>query len=220
MIVVHQLEKTFRSGKGQVTAVDNVSLNITNGSFTLVKGPSGCGKSTLLFTIGGMLKPSSGSVLLGDKDLYKMNERQRVAYRSNKVGYVFQSNYLIPYLTLAENILMVNKVKGVKVTMQDVEALLEDLNLSHRLHHKPSELSVGEKQRAGLARALIIQPDMILADEPTGNLDPDNANQVLEYLDAFRKQGGTVVMVTHGTSADHLADRIIIMKDGNINQIK
>jgi ABC-type lipoprotein export system ATPase subunit len=149
-----------------------------------------------------------------------MNERQRVAYRSNKVGYVFQSNYLIPYLTLAENILMVNKVKGVKVTMQDVEALLEDLNLSHRLHHKPSELSVGEKQRAGLARALIIQPDMILADEPTGNLDPDNANQVLEYLDAFRKQGGTVVMVTHGTSADHLADRIIIMKDGNINQIK
>ncbi|MBI9065089.1 MAG: ATP-binding cassette domain-containing protein, partial [Marinilabiliaceae bacterium] len=132
------------------------------------------------------------------------------------VGFVFQSYYLMPYLTVAENILISNQLKGVSFSNDEVQQVAKRLKIDHRLHHKPSELSVGEKQRTCLARAMIVKPEVILADEPTGNLDPENAAEVLRYLNEFKAEGGTVVMVTHGPEADTFATRQIEMKEGRI----
>ncbi|MGQ1788223.1 ABC transporter ATP-binding protein [Saccharicrinis sp. GN24d3] len=216
MIVVDKLDKIFKTGKKEVWALDKVSIRVVKGSYSLIKGPSGCGKSSLLFTIGGLLKPDAGLVLIEGDDLYGIAESKNRNLRSRRIGFVFQTNYLIPYLTVFENIRIVNKVKGIQVTDEAILSMAEGLNLTHRLHHKPCELSVGEKQRVGLARAMIIQPDIILADEPTGNLDPVNTRQVLQYLHEFREKGGTVLMVTHGAEADEYADRIIYMEEGKV----
>ncbi len=190
------LSKIFHTGGKEVTALDNVDLNIQKNDFALIKGPSGCGKSTLLFAMGGLLNPSAGAVRV-----------------------VFQSYYLLPYLSVSENIMLLNKVDGINVTKEEVIKVAERLNIHQRLEHLPSELSVGEKQRTSLARALVVKPSIILADEPTGNLDPENAAEVIRYLYEFREQGGTVVMVTHGTDADKYATRHINMKEGRVGEL-
>jgi len=216
MIEVKGLVKLFNSGRQSVTALDNIDLHIKRGEFTLIKGPSGCGKSTLLFTMGGLLKPSAGAVRISGKELYSLSGKELLQYRTQQVGFVFQSYYLMPYLTVAENILISNQLKGVSFSNDEVQQVAKRLKIAHRLNHKPSELSVGEKQRTCLARAMIVKPEVILADEPTGNLDPENAAEVLRYLNEFKAEGGTVVMVTHGTEADTFATRQIEMKEGRI----
>ena len=216
MIEVNGVSKVFNSGGEKVTALDHVSFEISGGDFALVKGASGCGKSTLLFAMGGLLKPSSGSIRIGGKNLYMFSEKERNRFRSSKIAFVFQSYHLIAYLSILDNILLLNKLKGIRVSRDEIIDIAKKVNIQHRLYHKPSELSVGEKQRASLVRAMAVKPGIILADEPTGNLDPENAAEVIKYLGQYHDQGGTVVMVTHGAEADLFANVQIQMKNGQI----
>ncbi len=216
MIKTDSLTKVFRSGKKSVIALNEVDLTIEKGEFVLIKGHSGCGKSTLLFSLGGMLNPSSGSVAIDDVSIYNKSEKELALFRANNIGFVFQSYHLLPYLTVLENILISERLNKKNVTEKRAVEIAESLNIAHRLNHKPSELSIGEKQRAALARVFITNPNVIFADEPTGNLDPENAKEVIEHLKRYNQKGGTVVMVTHGNEADKVADRIVNMKDGKL----
>ena len=220
MINLKEITKIYSSKKGEVIALNEVDLQIPENKFVLIKGPSGCGKSTLLFTIGGMLKPSSGFIEVLGKTPYQLSEKERTAFLSSQLGFVFQSYHLIPYLNVLENILLAKKAGNKSVTTEKAKALADKLNISDRLNHYPSELSIGEKQRVALARALIIDPQIILADEPTGNLDPENTTEVLNHLEKFNNEGGSVIMVSHGNEADNLADVLITMEKGKITNYK
>ncbi|HNR32345.1 MAG TPA: ABC transporter ATP-binding protein [Candidatus Hydrogenedentes bacterium] len=213
MIRLENVTKTYRTRRGPVNALDNVSIEVARGEFVVVRGPSGCGKSTLLLMIGGMLRPSSGAVLLDDADVYALSQRERNRLRATRVGFVFQMFHLVPYLTVIENVLLPN---ARAVGRDRALALLEQLGLADRALHRPGELSAGEKQRAALARALIHRPAIVLADEPTGNLDPENAAGVFGHLADYHKSGGTVVVVTHGGDGDVHADRVICLRAGCI----
>lgn len=219
MINFQQITKIYRSKKGDVIALNEVDLQIPKNKFVLIKGPSGCGKSTLLFTIGGMLKPSSGKIEVLGKAPYQLSGKERTLFLSTQLGFVFQSYHLVPYLNTLENILLSKKAGNKTVTSEQAKKLAEELNIGDRLKHYPAELSIGEKQRVALARALIIQPQLILADEPTGNLDPENTEEVLNHLQKFHENGGSVVMVSHGNEVDELADILITMEKGKITNI-
>ena len=217
MIKTEQLTKIFRSGRKDVIALNGIDITIDSGEFVLIKGHSGCGKSTLLFSLGGMLYPSSGRVVIDDVSVYDKSEKERAEFRANHIGFVFQSYHLLPYLTVLENILISQRFNKKSVTEERAVEIAQSLNIAHRLNHKPSELSVGEKQRTALARVFITNPEVIFADEPTGNLDPENAKEVIEHLKRYNEKGGTVIMVTHGNEADKVAGRIINMKNGRLN---
>jgi len=219
MIKTESLTKIFRSGKKNVIALNEVNLTIKKGEFILIKGPSGCGKSTLLFSLGAMLNPSSGMVEIDDVSIYDKSEKERAALRANNIGFVFQSYHLLPYLTVLENILISQRLNKKSVTEKRAVEIAESLKIAHRLNHKPSELSVGEKQRTALARVFITNPNVIFADEPTGNLDPENAKEVIDHLNKYNDNGGTVIMVTHGNEADEVADRAVYMNNGRLNSI-
>ena len=219
MIHIEKLSKVFHSKQADVIALNEVDIHINKGSFTLIKGASGCGKSTLLFALGGMLKPSSGRVVVDGQNLYKLSEKAILNYRSKQIGFVYQSYYLIPYLNIKENVFLSYKLTNKAINTNEFEQLIHAFNLEDRLLHKPSELSEGEKQRVALLRALIIKPQLLIADEPTGNLDPENRAIIMEHFVLFQKQGGTVVMASHGTEADALADTIIQMKAGKVLDI-
>ena len=193
MIEAKGLTKIFDSGGKNVVALSQVNLQIQKGDFAMIKGPSGCGKSTLLFLLGGLLKPSSGDIHIDGENLYMLSEKERNNYRSSKIALVFQSYHLIPYLSIMDNILLLNKIKGIHVTKEEIITLAKNVNIQDRLDHKPSELSVGEKQRASLVRALVVKPDIILADEPTGNLDSKTGAEVLDMIDHLNEQGKTIV---------------------------
>jgi len=212
MIEIKDLSKVYVSKGKEVKALDHVSLNIKNGEFIVIRGASGSGKTTLLLMIGAMLKPSSGKLLFDKQDIYNLSVTERNQFRASKVGFVFQMFHLLPYLTLLENV----NVMSLGQKNVEAEKMLVDLGLGDRMHHKPNALSAGEKQRAAVARALINHPKIILADEPTGNLDPENAEEVLKSFVQFHKNGGTVIVVTHGKEADKYADRIISLKNGKI----
>lgn len=216
MIRTENLTKIFRKGRREVIALNSLDLTVEGGSFVVVKGHSGSGKSTLLFTLGGMLVPSSGEVFLEEKSLYAMTDRQRTTCRAERIGFVFQSYYLLPYLTVRENILVAARLHSDRLSGKEAEDLAASLGLAERLHHRPAELSAGEKQRVALARALISRPALILADEPTGNLDPENAHIVIDRLCRFHHDGGTVIMVSHDNEADEVAGRILYMEKGSI----
>lgn len=216
MIDIKNLTKVYKRGKQDVIALNDISFQSDMGEFILVKGPSGCGKSTLLFTLGGLLKPGEGTIRVFGDNIYKMTDRERTIFRSKNIGFVFQSYYLVPYLNVKENIMLANRLPRINVSEENALNIAFNLNLKERLLHKPFELSVGEKQRVALARALVTNPKIILADEPTGNLDPSNAKEVLEYLSAFHNAGGLVIMVTHGNEADKYATRQIEMNNGKI----
>lgn len=220
MIKLKEVTKIFHSKKGDVLALNEIDLEIQTNTFILIKGHSGCGKSTLLFTLGGLLKPSSGQVEVMGKNPFALSEKERAKFLASQLGFVFQSYYLVPYLTVLENIMLPQKAGNNSVKKEDAEGIATQLNISHRLSHKPYELSIGEKQRVALARAFVIQPKLILADEPTGNLDPDNTQEVLQHLAEFKRRGGSVLMVSHGNEADYLADTIVYMKKGKITEIK
>ena len=212
MIELKNISKIYREKEREVRALDNVTLNIKAGEFVVVRGASGSGKTTLLLALGGMLNPTSGYLSIGGEEIYSKSEGERNRFRAEKIGFVFQMFHLLPYLTVLENVTIasVNKQKS------DAENLLTHFGLGERLTHKPFALSAGEKQRTAVARALINEPKLLLADEPTGNLDPDNAEEIMKSFSEFHKKGGTVVLVTHGNEADKYADRIIQLKTGKI----
>jgi ABC-type lipoprotein export system ATPase subunit len=216
MIEVKNIVKNFNSAKEKVVALNHIDLVVKKSEFVLIKGESGSGKSTLLFIMGGMLNPTSGKIIVNKKDLFALSEAERSKYRANEIGFVFQSYHLLPYLNVFENIILPNQLPEIHIQKEDVYKITDELGIADRLDHKPSQLSAGEKQRVALARALITKPSIILADEPTGNLDEKNTIEVLNYLKSFQKNGGTVVMVTHGNLADTYATRTIRLEKGKL----
>jgi putative ABC transport system ATP-binding protein len=205
--------------RGQtVTALDQASVTIQRGDFVSLVGPSGSGKSTLLLMLGGMLSPTSGEVYLDEQALYALSPNRRAELRKRKLGFVFQTFNLVSYLTALENVQVPLYLAGVAPAEQQEQAaaLLDRLGLGQRLHHKPCELSVGQQQRVALARMLANDPAVVLADEPTGNLDPETSQQIIEFFEQINDEGKTIVMVTHDPRAATRARRILRLADGQI----
>ena len=218
MVYLENISKIYRTRHVEVKALDEVNFQVKEGEFVLVRGPSGSGKTTLLLTIGGMLRPTEGQVIVDGSNIYAMSERERARFRAQNIGFVFQMFHLVPYLNIIENVLLSAGAMSNQVVQAEARELLKRLGLSGRERHKPSELSAGEKQRTAVARALLNRPKIILTDEPTGNLDPENAAEVIEYLAEFQRNGGTVIVVTHGRVADQYADLIIHLRGGHIEE--
>jgi putative ABC transport system ATP-binding protein len=216
MICLENVVKTYRTHRGDVTALNDVNLRIEKGEFVVICGPSGCGKTTLLMTIAAMLHPTSGIVSVEDNRLYAMSVQARAKFRAENIGFVFQMFHLVSYLNILENVLIAGGAVSKSNDNAKALELIEKLGLAGRHYHKPAELSAGEKQRTAIARALFNNPKIILADEPTGNLDADNATSVLGYLSQFHKAGGTVILATHGIEAEQFADRIISLHNGKV----
>ena len=208
MIACEQITKSY----GAVTALAPFDLEVKQGEFVAVKGVSGSGKTTLLLMLGGMLRPTQGTVHFDGADVYSQSGHARAEYRATEVGFVFQMFHLVPYLSVAENVQLAAHNGNAGNRHHE---LLERFGLGHRLTHTPGELSVGERQRVALARAMVNEPRLILADEPTGNLDPKNDMQVFEHLAEYHQSGGTVIVVTHGSTADQFADRIVNLETGS-----
>jgi putative ABC transport system ATP-binding protein len=198
----------------KVTAVDEFSLTLMSGEFVALHGPSGCGKSTLLLLLGGLTRPDRGTVQLKGTDFSSLRPDARARHRADHLGFVFQDANLIPYGTVLDNVVIPLLAKSRADAHERAASLLEELGLSDRLTHKPRELSAGEQQRVALARALIHKPALLLADEPTGNLDAENAEVVLETFRKHAAGGGAVLMVTHDEKARQSAGRAIEMRDG------
>lgn len=216
MIHLEQVSKIYRGKDGPVPALADVSLDVEAGQFVVVRGPSGCGKSTLLGIVGGLTTPTSGAVKVAGEDLIAASSHARTQFRARQVGFVFQMFHLFPYLSVVENVAAAALPQVVAKPVAQAEELLQRFRLSHRLTHRPSELSTGECQRVAIARALINRPSLVLADEPTGNLDPENAEAVLDLLRGFHDEGGTVLLVTHQEQAAKCAQRTILLREGRI----
>jgi len=218
MLTMDKVSKQYRHRGQYVTALDNVSVTIGKGDFVAVVGPSGCGKSTLLLMLGGMLSPTSGRVLLDGESIYDLTADQRAGLRTRNVGFVFQTFNLVSYLTALENVQIPMYLAGLDDAAQQERAvhLLTRVGLGDRLHHKPCELSVGQQQRVALARMLANDPALILADEPTGNLDSRASMEIMNLFTELNKSGITVVMVTHENDIAAYAKRAIHMRDGAI----
>jgi putative ABC transport system ATP-binding protein len=213
-----EVTKRYAHKEGNVIALEPTTLEIRRGEFVAVVGPSGSGKTTLLSMLGGMLAPTSGQVWLDGDSLYDASATERAELRRQKIGFVFQTFNLIPYLSARENVQVPLMLQGSVSESQQRKAaeLLERVGLAGRVHHKPSELSIGQQQRVALARTLANDPAVILADEPTGNLDPQTRQQVLEFLEELCHEGRTVVMVTHDPHAAERAVRTIKLADGAV----
>ena len=216
MIRLEKVAKTYRTPAGPVRSLDGVDLRVAPGEFLVLQGPSGCGKTTLLLTIGGMLRPSAGQVWVENRDLYALSPGERACFRARTIGFVFQMFHLVPYLNVLENVLLAASPKPEGAVLTRARDLLARLGLEPRLGHKPEALSTGERQRTAIARALLNQPKLILADEPTGNLDPENSAAVFGHLARFHRGGGTVVVVTHGDGAHAFADRVVELRAGAV----
>jgi putative ABC transport system ATP-binding protein len=207
----------YRTGRMEVAALRGVSVSILPGEFVSIMGPSGCGKSTLLHVIGGLAQATSGRVLLDGNDLTEMSDPARTLLRRHKVGFVFQRFNLLPTLDTYHNIALAQHIHGNGFDPHRFDAVTGLLGLSDRLKHKPSELSGGEQQRVALARAIISEPKIVLADEPTGNLDTKSSDTVLALLRQLNKElGQTIVMITHNPEAATYGDRVLHMRDGAV----
>jgi len=219
VIKVENVTKRYLRRDGEVLALDKVSLGIPEGEFLSIMGPSGCGKSTLLLTLGCLIRPSEGKVWLDGRSVYGLSLAEAAALRLKTIGFVFQTFNLVPYLTALENVQLPLYLSGLSPVQQRARAeqLLGKVGLGDRLSHKPSELSVGQQQRVALARTLANEPRLILADEPTGNLDPALAEEMLDHLQELHRQGVTVVMVTHDPRLAARAQRQLRLVDGRVN---
>jgi putative ABC transport system ATP-binding protein len=218
-IQVEKLTKTYGSGATAVTALDRVNLTIREGEFVAIMGPSGCGKSTLLHLLGGLDKPSAGQVLIAGHNLGDLNDDNLTQLRRRKIGFVFQFFNLIPVLNAVENAALPITLDGAKPADAKARATtwLTKFGLADRLHNRPDQLSGGQQQRVAIARALVADPDLILADEPTGNLDTRSSDEIASLLrDVAKEYKRTVVMVTHDPRIAAYADRIIFLKDGKV----
>ena len=216
MLEFKNISKWFEGPEGKVTALDEVNFSISPGEFLAVRGPSGCGKTTLLLTAGGLLRPSAGQVSLDNQDPYELGSEMRSRLRARKIGFVFQQFHLIPYLTVRQNIMAPSLALPGDQSEQRTQELLDDFGLNDRAGHVPAQLSTGQRQRTALARALLNKPKIILADEPTGNLDEDNADIVFDYLGKYVSDGGCVLLVTHDVRAASHATKILQMDQGRI----
>ncbi len=205
MVSLKSVGKVYKYKMQEINALKAIDLEVNQGEFWVINGKSGSGKTTMLLTIGAMLQPSYGEVKIRHKNIYTLNDKERTNFRKENIGFIFQMFYLIPYLNVAENIMIDQQLRSDGNYVSAMRSLTEQLGLEHRLLHRPSELSAGEKQRVALARAMLKKPELILADEPTGNLDEENSRQVLQYLQDYTKRGGTVIMVTHDRSANEYA---------------
>jgi putative ABC transport system ATP-binding protein len=217
MLTVQDVMKSYQQGQRTVHALRGVSLGIAAGEFVAIMGPSGSGKSTLLHLLGALDIPSSGSILFGGRDFKDLSERKRSMLRRRQIGFVFQSFNLLPTLTAAENVALPLLLAGQCHTRQAALAALERMCLAHRADHFPEELSGGEMQRVAIARALVGDPELILCDEPTGNLDSANAREILVLLRSLPNGRRTVVMVTHCPQAAAVGDRTIHLRDGRLD---
>jgi putative ABC transport system ATP-binding protein len=218
MLQMENVSKKYRHRGRLVTALDGANLRISEGDFVSVVGPSGSGKSTLLLMLGGMLSPTSGRVLLEGQSFYDLNSDKRARLRKQKIGFVFQTFNLVTYLSALENVQIPLYLAGLSGSEQEkkAEALLDRVGLAERLHHKPCELSVGQQQRVALARMLANDPAVILADEPTGNLDPETTQHVVKFFEDVNQEGRTIVMVTHDPRAAEKAKKTLRLTDGVI----
>ncbi len=218
MLKMENVSKSYRHRGQTVAALDDASIHIPKGDFVSVVGPSGSGKSTLLLMLGGMLSPSTGRVLIEDQSIYNLTSDTRARLRKKYIGFVFQTFNLIPYLTALENVQVPMFLARVNEDTQRERAvaLLERVGLADRIEHKPSELSVGQQQRVALARMLANDPAVILADEPTGNLDPETSQQIIGFFEEFNEEGRTIVMVTHDPKAAERAKRTLKLGNGKI----
>ena len=215
---LESVSQVYASRRGTVTALAAVDLAVGEGEFVCLRGPSGSGKSTLLFVLGAMLQPSSGRVRVAGRELAGLGARGRAALRAEHVGFVFQSFHLLPYLDALGNLLVAGAGRRGRAPRRRAEELLERVGLGGRAEHRPAELSAGERQRLALARALVNEPALVLADEPTGNLDPASAAAVLELLGEAHREGRTVVLVTHGRLAAGLAERTLHLREGRLEE--
>jgi len=218
MIQLTNVTKTVRSGTEDLTILDDVSFQIPDGQFVAVTGASGSGKSTLLGLIAGLDAPSSGSILIDTDEITKMSEDGLARIRSEKIGFVFQSFHLIPSLTAFENVLIPMEIFGLQNVLERAGRLLEAVDLTNRGHHYPAELSGGEQQRVAIARAFANSPKILLADEPTGNLDTKNGQHIFDLMkDLHRKNDVTLILVTHDASLAAQAQRQIVLTDGRVS---
>jgi putative ABC transport system ATP-binding protein len=218
IIQAENVSKVYRVGKVDVLALDGVSFFVNAGEFVSIVGPSGSGKSTLFYLLGGLTRASSGRVIIDGEDFSRLSDAQRTAMRKRKIGFVFQKFNLLPTLTARDNIEIAREISGRNGSDPEFfNQVTQMLGVAGRLEHRPSEMSGGEQQRVALARAIINRPSIILADEPTGNLDSKNSEVVLKMLrEANQKFGQTVLMITHNPEAARIGDRIIHMRDGRI----
>ena len=219
MLELKNISKTFDGPDGDVAALDDVSLSVASGELVVVYGPSGCGKTTLLLIAGGLLRPGRGAVVLDGREPYRLGPNQRSALRAEALGFVFQQFHLIPYLSVLENVLAASAARPQPGVLERAHELVRHVGLEERINHVPAQLSTGERQRTALARALLNRPKCILADEPTGNLDEENAAAVLEHLVEFAGQGGAVLLVTHDAGAAQHAHHTIHLTRGRLVEV-
>ena len=211
------LVKTYKNGDNIIRAVNDTSFSVNKGEFVAIVGASGSGKSTLLHLLGGVDKPDSGKVFIADTDIYSLNRENLAIFRRRQIGLIYQFYNLIPILTVRENITLPTDLDNSKIDKENLSELLKTLGLENRTNHLPNELSGGEQQRTSIGRALINKPSLILADEPTGNLDSKNSDEIVTLLKvANKKYGQTIVMITHDLEIAKIADRIITIEDGKI----
>ena len=217
LLRVENLSKSYGKGEAKVDALKNINLSIKKGEFIAIVGPSGSGKSTLLHLLGGVDKPTSGNVFINDINIYDLKEKDLAIFRRRNVGLIYQFYNLIPVLTVKENILLPAELDNRKIDKEYLEDLLKTLDLKERENHLPSELSGGHQQRTSIGRALINRPSIVLADEPTGNLDSKNSKEIVELLKvSVKKYNQTLIMITHDTNIALQADRVITIEDGII----
>ena len=214
---IEEAVKVYGSGDTEVRALDGVTVDFATGAFTAIMGPSGSGKSTLLHTLAGLDSLDEGRVYIGDTELGSLNDRRLTALRRKRVGFIFQAFNLIPTLTAEENILLPQLIAGTRPDQHWFERVVTTVGLKDRLHHRPAELSGGQQQRVAAARALVSQPEIVFADEPSGNLDSKSGTELLEFMrTAVDEVGQTIVMVTHDPVAAGFADRVIFLADGRV----